>query len=337
MPTGDHRAVPSSNLQQPSGSTTSVSGRAGKPDRRLRLWIALVATAASAGTVPLLVLTTVPGWSFTVVGIVLLSLATGVLVRRLGDSERTIPGLLFAGGAAVATISVLTGALNGLSDEPYTTPAYAALGFGLYIHPIAITYLQYGVVHSETSFDVYLPLLAFIQVPGLDYRWVSTLAWGGMVLWLRGDPRAATTLSMAWVPLLAANGQNDFVPLLAVSLAIARSATPGARWVEVVALGLKQLANVVVFVYHLARREYRWAAASVIVTAMFLLPFAWIDPSSVYCHVLLADPGTSCAPRGPSFFAFKRNFWLYPMWAVAVYYAPIMAWVRRQWLARVCR
>ena len=298
------------------------------PAPRPRSYV-LATLLLSAFTVPLLVLTTVPGWAWVVLLMVALSTVSGLLASRAGASETQLTRVLFVAGLALAAFSALTGVLNGLSDEPYTTPAYASLGLGLYTHPIAISYVQFGVVHTETSYDVYLPLLAFAQVPGLDYRWVSLTAWAAMVVWLRGDPRATVSLSMAWVPLLAANGQNDFVPLLALTIALAGAPKGRGRWVEVVALGLKQLANVVVFAYHLVRREYLLALASVAVTVAILAPFVWIDPGAVYCHVLLADPSSSCSPRGPGFFAFKRNYWLYPTWVLAVFYRPLSAWVRR--------
>lgn len=285
--------------------------------------------AASAVSVLLIVLSTVPDWSWVILGIVGLTVATGATIPRLGRRAERLAWTLFAAGAVFAVVSVVTGWLNGLSDEPYTTPAYAGLGLAMYTHPISIAYVQYGVAHAESSYDVYLPLLTYAQVPGLDYRWVSLAAWAGMVYWRRHNARDVAMLSVGWIPLLAANGQNDFVPLFALTVALSGRAPGRWRWTELPALGLKQLANVLVFAYHLARREYAMAAASVAITVAVLVPFLILDPTSVYCHVLLADPGSTCTPRGTGFFLFKRNYWLYPTWAIAVFYTPLALGLRR--------
>lgn len=219
--------------------------------------------------------------------------------------------------------SIRTGVLNGLSDEPYSTPAYASLGWSLYSKNVAFSYLQYGKVGFENSYDVYLPLLAFVQVPGLDYRWVSLTAWAGTLVLLRKHPLGQAGFATTWIPILAANGQNDFVPLFAVTLALVVP-LGCAHWAaEVFSLALKQLANIVVFFYHLARREYLRAAAAVAITAAILVPFLLLDAGGVYCHVILGNSGTSCTSNPWTFFVFKRNYWLYPSWVAVVFYEPI--------------
>lgn len=284
---------------------------------------ALVILAALT-TVGLLLGTTFDGFAFLIVAIFALSVGVGAGVRTAGPDVRwLLPGLVVL-GATIAVASLLTGVLNGLSDEPYTTPAYASLGWGLYTHPVVLTYLQYGTSHVDYSYDVYLPLLAFIQVPGLDYRWISLAAWAAGLYLLRRDPFAAGGFATPWIPLLAANGQNDFVPLLAVTVALVVQLPRTGRWfAEVVALALKQTANVVVFGYHLARREYLRAAASVAVTLAILLPFLWIDAGAVYCHVLVGSSVDTCVGRPWTFFVFKRNYWLYPTWVAVVFHQPL--------------
>ncbi|HLM90727.1 MAG TPA: hypothetical protein VK424_01545 [Thermoplasmata archaeon] len=275
-------------------------------------------------TLPLLAGTTVHGATILIVPIFLLTLVVAWGMGRVADRVRFALPLLVGIGVAVAVFSIVTGILNGFSDEPYSTPAYAALGWGLYTHPVHFTYLQYGTSYVENSYDVYLPLLTFLQVPGLDYRWVSLAAWGGSLYWLRRDPVAAGGFATPWIPLLAANGQNDFVPLLALTVALAVPLSRGGTWAaEVVALALKQLANVVVVLYHLARREYLRAAAAVAITAALLLPFLWIDAGAVYCHVIVGDPGNTCVGHSWTFFVFKRNYWLYPTWVAVVFHRPL--------------
>jgi hypothetical protein len=296
--------------------------------------------AAGLATLPLLVGTTFSGFAFLIVPIFGLTVLLGVGAGRLArEVPWGIPVLLGIGGA-VAVFSIITGILNGLSDEPYSTSAYASLGWSLYSRPVAFSYLQYGSLHFERSYDVYLPLLTFVQLPGLDYRWVSLAAWGGALCLLRKSPVATAGFATPWIPVLAANGQNDFVPLFALTLALV---VPLGRWrwaAEAFSLALKQLANVVVVVHHLFRREYLHALAAVAITFAVLVPFLFLDAGGVWCHVILGDPGTNCTGRPWTFFVFKRNYWLYPSWAVVVFYTAIgsffgrlRAWVLRPRMA----
>jgi hypothetical protein len=298
------------------------------PALRAPGWKAVALIAIAFATVPLLVGTTVPGFAFLILAIVGLTACLAYGFRHLEPLPTWAIPALVGLGVALATVSILTGRLNGLSDEPYSTPAYASLGWSLYTEPIHLNYVQYGVPHLEESYYVYLPLLTWIQVPGLDYRWVAVAAWAGTAYRLRRDPFASGGWATPWIPLLAANGQNDFVPLLALTLALA---VPPGRWgglAEIVALGLKQFANVIVVGYHLARREYKHAALAVAVTVAFLAPFLWLDPGAVYCHAILGDPTSGCAPHSAGFFLFKRNYWLYPTWVGLVFSVPLARWAR---------
>jgi hypothetical protein len=290
---------------------------------------AVVILLGSLATLPLLVGTTFVGWTFLIVPIFALTLAVGWGASRVAGGVRWLVPALIALGAGIAVVSVLTGVLNGLSDEPYSTPAYASLGWSLYSRPVAFSYVQYGTVHFENSYDVYLPLLTFVQIPGLDYRWVALAGWAGSVVLLRKDRLATAGFSTAWIPVLAANGQNDFVPLFALSLALV-APLGRYRWAaEVFALALKQLANVVLVAYHLAKRQYWQAAGAVAITAAILAPFVYLDPSGVWCHVIVGDPGTTCAARPWTFFVFKRNYWLYPSWVGVVFFRPLADRARR--------
>lgn len=295
---------------------------------RSRTEAALLITAGLA-TVPLLVGTTVPGFTFLIVPIFVLTLVVGRGLGRIAGEVAWAVPLLIAVGGVIAAISVLTGFLNGFSDEPYSTPAYASLGWSLYSHPVTFTYVQYGTTHLENSYDVYLPLLTFVQLPGVDYRWVSVVAWGGTLYLLRRHPIAVAGFAASWIPLLAANGQNDFVPLFAVTLALV---VPLGRYgwaAEAFALALKQLANVLVVGYHLARHEYLRAVLAVVITAAILAPFLYLDPGGVWCHVIIGDPGQGCVGHPWTFFVFKRNYWLYPAWVATVFYVPARDSLRR--------
>lgn len=284
---------------------------------------AVLLLAASLGTLGLLVGTTFAGFAWLIVPLVIVTLLLAEGFRRTEPRAAWLPAALLAASVGVAVASVLTGVLNGLSDEPYSTPSYAPLGLSMYTTPVSFTYVQYGRLLTEHSYDVYLPALTYVQLPGLDYRWVSLLAWGGVAYLLRKDPLARAGWASPWIAVLAANGQNDFVPLLAVTVALTVPLGRAGWAAEALALGLKQFANVLVFGYHLARREYRRAAAAVGLTLAILLPFLWVDPGAVWCHVVLGDPGSGCATHSAAFFLFKRNYWLYPAWTLLVYHRPI--------------
>jgi hypothetical protein len=295
-----------------------------KSDRRT----AIASLVAAGVTLPLLLLTTFPWLLWLIVPIAVLTVALGAGVERVARRERWLLPALVLASAGIALLSILTGLMNGLSDEPYSTPAYASLGPHLYTTPVSFHYVQYGQTFYEHSYDVYLPLLTFIQIPGLDYRWVAFAAWAAMVGWSWQRPRVAGGLAAPWIALLAANGQNDFVPLLALTLAIGVPLRRGRWAAEVIALGLKQFANVVLVGYHLLRREFLRAALAVGVTLAFLVPFLLIDPTAVWCHVVIADPGNGCQSRPWVFFVFKRNYWLYPTWVLLVFHRPIVARLR---------
>lgn len=226
-----------------------------------------------------------------------------------------------AASAVLAVASILTGFWNGLTDEPYGNPAYAYLGWHLYSSPINITYVQYGTPGHLSDYYVYLPLLTFIQVPGLDYRWLAFAFWVLTLLVVRQRAFALLVFGAPSVALLAANGFNDFVPLLFLSLSLL--ALSGARsWVaQVVSLGLKQFANVALVVYYLLKRRPLAALVALAVTAAWLAPFLYLDPAGVYCRVILTS-NTGCGnvsgQRLASPLAFV-NYALWPWWVLAAF------------------
>ncbi|MCI4363407.1 MAG: hypothetical protein L3K13_03775 [Thermoplasmata archaeon] len=309
---------------------TTGAGPGGSPAEGKRFVRGNVALLLAAfGTVPLL-LGTVFWWGtlaiLPTVGVTFL--IAGWIAPRAIRAPWLLPAL-FGGALALGVLSVLTGFLNGLSDEPYATPAFAHAGLALYTRPVSFDYANYGHPHHLFTYYVYLPLLTYAQVPGLDYRWISLAAWAGSVAWLGRDPYASAAVGMPWIALLAANGQNDFVPLLALSLALAPRHWRGAYVAEVFALALKQLANVVVFFYHVFRKEWTRALLAIVVTLAFLAPFLLTNAGAVYCRVALADPGGGCTSASASFLLLKRNYWLYPTWALAVFHAPVASALRR--------
>src|SRR2546428_369068 len=115
---------------------------------------------------------------------------------------------------------------------------------------------------SATIWNVYLPLLPFVQVPYflLDYRWFTLTIWGLTVYAVRKRYYTSMTLGGQYPALMAANGFNDIIPLLFLTLAFVTFSGWRARTAQLLALGMKQFANAFVFVYHILRRDWRQAA-----------------------------------------------------------------------------
>ena len=251
-------------------------------------------------------------------------LAAFVIAVRAGLHRRPdFLAIWVAAAFAFAVASVVSGFFNGLTDEPYGTPAFVRLFPNLYGHPLTMVYYQYGSGPNPLDVSyIYLPLLTLVQVPGLDYRWVALAAWGLMVLLLRRNGPAVVLLGSPWSALLAGNGFNDPVPLLFLTLAFVLPAGARSRAAEVVALGLKQFANAIVVGYHLWRREWREALLAVGITAAFLVPFAVLDLSGVVCHALLLDPSPACGSGQSTGFAEgilgHLNYFVYVLWILGV-------------------
>jgi hypothetical protein len=235
--------------------------------------------------------------------------------------------------AALALVSALTGFFNGLTDEPYATPAFVRLLPDLYGHPLQLTYHQYG--SGPLSIDdpfIYLPLMPFVQLPGLDYRVVTLGAWALTVGLLRRSPAAVVLMGSPWVAMLAANGFNDAVPLLLLTLTFVSLRGWSSRLAEVVSLGLKQFANAIIVVYYLWRRQWKEALLAVGITVAFLLPFAILDPSGVLCHAILLDPQPVCTSGNVVAFVIgvfgHLNYYVWPIWAFAVFGPAYLARLR---------
>ena len=260
--------------------------------------------------------------SFVAFLAVLAAFALAYQSRRYHDPR--FLGLWVGAAAVLAIVSTVTGFLNGLTDEPYATPAFVQLFPNLYGGTLNLTYYQYGGgPHSLSASYIYLPLLPFVQIPGVDYRWVTLAAWAAMVYLVRKSPAAVLLLGAPWVALLAANGFNDFVALAFLTLLFSLREGAWARVAEVVSLGLKQFANVIIVVYYLVKRRWAEALLAVGITVAFLLPFALIDASGVYCHALTLAPGPACGGGGGGALlsaAYTHlNYYLWLLWPIAIF------------------
>ncbi len=255
-----------------------------------------------------------------------------VLGQRL-ETNRAFLGAWIALAAALGVYSALTGVWNNMTEEPFTTPAFVHLFPNLYGGTLRLSYSAYGApLATVVTPYVYLPLLPWIQVPGVNYRFVSLAAWGAMLALVRRDGRAVVLLGHPWLAVFAANGFNDFVPLLLLTLVFAAPASLRSRAWEVPALAVKQFANVVIVGYYLVVARWKDAAIAAAVTALVILPFFVLDPSGTICHALLIDWDPSCSgpPSGGPFASPHLNYVVWPVWILAIWGTPIWAWVRRR-------
>jgi len=224
---------------------------------------------------------------------------------------------------AVSVVSLVTGWHNGLTDEAFGTPAFAQVWPNLYGTPISITYDQYGTTYTLSNlYNVYLPVLAFAEIPGFSYKWTALGSWILGLYLLRRRSASVVLWGGSWVGLMAANGFNDFVPFLTLTLAYVTLEGRSSRIAEVVSLGLKQFANVVVVVWHLYHRRWWDAVLAVVITAAILAPFAYLSPHGVVCHVLLIQPGDCSQGAGSALgvgVLGHLNYLLWPLWAFAVF------------------
>ena len=257
------------------------------------------------------------------------ALAFPVMVRRLAVPRRTsFIYLLLAIGVAFGVLSILTGWGNGLTDEPFTTPRFAGFllsGHDPYVTQLVFSYQQYGETLSSRSYYLYLPLLMFLQIPGIDYKWFTLGCWVGMVLLARKNFDTAAMLAQPYVLLIAASGYNDVPVLLLLTLGFVGFGGRRQKWAEYLSLGCKQFANAFVFVYYLVRRRWFDALLTIVVSAAFLVPFVLWDGTAVLCPSVFADRLSACTPGASA--GILLNYPVWAVWIVAVFYVPARALV----------
>jgi putative flippase GtrA len=255
-----------------------------------------------------------------------------VAVRQLRVERRSqFVYFLLVTGIAFAVVSILTGAANGLTDEPYTTPRYVTLLFAHqdpYVVPLVFSYQQYGQTIQSQSLYLYLPLLMFLQVPGLSYKWFALACWAGMVLLARRRFDAAVMLAQPYMMLVAASGYNDLVVLLLMTLGFLGFEGRRQKWAEWLSLGCKQFANAFVLAYYVIRRDWKNTTITLGVSAVFLAPFLLWSGPAVICPAVFADRIPACASGGAPSYLINYSVWI--VWAVALFYVPLLAAVRRR-------
>jgi len=304
----------------------------GIPGRKLGLYSA----AWLAGALPLFAMITAlwldaPRFNSTgILTIGAFALVFPVMVRQLGvPRDASFVRFLLVAGIAFGILSILTGWGNGLTDEPFTTPRFVTLLWAHqdpYVVPLVFNYVQYGQTIHSSSIYPYLPLLMFLQVPGLDYKWFALACWVGMVLLVRKKFDVGVWLAQPYVAVMAASGYNDFPVLLLLTVAFVGVEGRRQRWAQLLALGAKQFANAIVVAYYLVRRDWKNVLVTLGVSAAFIVPFVvWSGPT-VLCPTVFANRLTSCPSGGPA--EYLLNYGLYPVWVLAIFSAPVVSAVR---------
>jgi hypothetical protein len=225
--------------------------------------------------------------------------------------------------------------LDNLTDE-WNTPRYVSLlfqGHDWYSVPLQFQYVVMGRLIRASTFNVYLPLLPFIQVPyvWLDYRWFTLGLWGLMVYAARKRYYTSIALGGQYPALMASNGFNDIVPLVFLTLAFVTFSGRRARTAQILSLGMKQFANAFVFLYHVVRRDWLQAGVTVLASVLFLLPFLVWDWKSAICTPILDMPPDCANTQNLTINSIHTdiNFALWPVWILAVFYPALLAWTRR--------
>jgi hypothetical protein len=258
-----------------------------------------------------------------------------VMLRRLGvpRTRETVYFLLCA-GLAFGVVSILTGWANGLTDEPFTTPHFAGFvlsGHDPYVTQLVFSYSQYGRTIPSTSYYLYLPLLMFLQIPFVSYKWFTLGSWGLIVFLARRRFDTASMLAQPYAVLIAASGYNDLPVLLLLTLGFVGIEGRRQKWAEYLSLGCKQFANAFVFVYYVVRRRWLDSAITLAVSAVFLVPFLIWGGSAVICPAVFADRLAACAAGGNA--ALLLNYPVWAVWVVAVFWVPLLVLLRR-WAER---
>jgi len=310
-------------------SETADQGASGTGARAASLrHLSLYSAAWIAGAVPLFAVIVALWLEFPTFGstgtitIGTFALVFPVVVRRLGVPRREsfVRFLLFA-GVAFAVVSVLTGWGNGLTDEPFTTPRFVTLLWAHqdpYVVPLVFDYVQYGQTIHSYSIYPYLPLLMFLQVPWLSYKWVTLGSWVAMVYLVRKRFDAGVFLAQPYVVVMAASGYNDFPVLLLLTIAFVGWYGRRQRWAQLLALGAKQFANVIVIGYYALLRDWKNLLVTVGVSAAFILPFVLWSGPTVLCPTVVADRLASCPNGGTA--EYLLNYALWPVWVLAIFF-----------------
>ena len=257
-----------------------------------------------------------------------------VLWKRWGLSAPQLLKLAVAAGIAAGAVAILTGIGNGLTDEPWAFPVEQSMLFHG-INPYAVPHISLNpYTGSQTSGRLWeLPLTIVLLIPNVPYGAQMLACWLVLVYILRRQS-AGVLLGQPFIALLAANGFSDFLPLLLLSAVYVGLNGRRFRWAEILALGIKQFANVLVGLRCLWRKDWFGLYRAIAITAAWIVPFLLWDPKAFYCGAIVFDVPASCPVNpnlaGPhAFNPVSLNYWVWPIWTVALAWREVPLRIRR--------
>ncbi len=268
------------------------------------------------------------------------------LVRRSRVAYARALPYVAAFSLALGVFSIGTGIFNNGTDEPYAAAYWLGVllsGHNPYVYHLTITYTQYQLFPppefrtlSPTTTFVYMPLAAFLDIPGggTGFKAFSLLLWAGTLYLVRRERWTALVWGSPVIALMAANGFNDTVAILLLTVALVR---PGpfatSKAAEYVAFGMKQFAPYLMGVYYFARRQWLNIGATLGVTFLLLLPFIlWGPAFDVLCTAFVVVPFHSCPASYPLPMAavVHWNYYFWPVWLGALFLPRLSRWVRSE-------
>lgn len=188
-------------------------------------------------------------------------------------------GILLAAGA----VMILLDGPASLTDEDDYMP-YAlgdlARGDNPYATAHEATRTSTGPFGGDTytwsTVYPYLPVLAILQIPFLDYRFTAMIAYGLFLYAMRERALPFYAFANPLVLWFAASGFNDFVVL--ALLAWGRRTT--SPWLTGLACAAKQFALPLVLVVAALERDLRGAVRAIVIAGAIMLPFILWGPAA---------------------------------------------------------
>ena len=231
------------------------------------------------------------------------------LPRGPWPTALVILGFLLAGGLAIVLLDP-----SGTDEDEYMP-----LAFGDFVSskdPYRTTHEADRATYARgaglsdlwTTSYPYLPVLALLQVPFLDYRWTALAAYGALLAALRDRRVAFFAFANPLVLALAVNGFNDFVPLALLAWAD-RTRRDVPMWL---ACAAKQFAPLLVALDLGLRRAWRRLAMAAAFTLAVTMPYVVWDPGAFVRAAVLHNTSLLADPL------HHANYALYPLYALAV-------------------
>lgn len=242
----------------------------------------------------------------------------------------------FTVGFLLGIFSIATGIFNGLTDVPFAFPLEQQILF-----QGRNPYNSYELVYWNRDLHVShfweLPLsLVFVPPIGgyIAFEIFMFICWCVTIYILRNHI-AGIMMSAPYVALLSANGFSDFLPILLLTISFVGINGRHYRIAEVISLGVKQFACVIVAIRYIFIRDYKNFIMTCLIILGWCLPFLIWDWHSFICQAVIFENHSSCVSsyflgrENPAFLqiggiSITVNYMLYSLWLIGVYYKKIL-------------